>query len=450
MILIGPRLRRALLVVSLFNAAAVAGAAELPKGRVLEKVACASDATQTYALYIPSTFEATRKWPVVFCFDPGARGVVPVERFMAAAEKYGYIIAGSNNSRNGPWEANATAINAMVKDVDHYLPLDQQRVYVAGLSGGARVACQVALSGVAKGVIACSAAFMGSETPDRLKFVFFGTAGVTDFNYLELRRVDRELEERRAAHRVVIHSGGHEWLSAELAADALAWLDLQAVRSGTKPKDPAWIEAQFAARRDAVPAQPLPERQRALRSLAADFKGLTAVGDVEKEIATLAAARELRDAVKAERMVERHEEQLGEELAASIRDGFSSGVKKTAADLRAKSAAKDTPDGQMAFRVLQGAYSSCSEAARELMRQESWSDAEPLLEMMTVMRPERPQAFFDLARCIAHRGDKKRALAALQQAAAAGFKDAARVEGEKVFAALRSEPAFLELLSAMR
>ncbi len=429
---------------------ASARSAELPKGKILEKVASTADATQTYALFIPTSFDPARKWPVVFCFDPGARGLVPVERFKAAAEKYGYIVAGSNNSRNGPWAANAAAITAMVSDVNRFLPLDSARIYVAGLSGGARVACQVAIGGLARGVIACSAAFPGNETPDPVKFPFFGTAGVTDFNYLELRRVDRDLDDRRAAHRVVFHNGGHEWLSAALADEALAWLDLQAMRTGAKPKDAAWIEAQFAARQSAVPATPLTERLRALRSLAADFKGLADVGPAEKEAAALAASRELRDAAKAERAAERREEALADNLTETMLDGTTAFVKKIAAELRAKSEAKDTPEGQMAFRVLQGAYSSCSETARELLRQEAYVDAEAPLEMMTVMRPERPQAFFDLARCYAHRGDKKRAIAALQQAAAAGFKDAPRIENEKVFAALRSEPAFLELVSAMR
>src|SRR4051812_41901874 len=120
-------------------------AAEIPKGQLMEKVACAADNSQTYALYIPTSFDPAKKFPVLFCFDPGARGKAPVERFQAAAEKFGWIVAGSNNSRNGPWDANATAINAMFTDVNKHLPIDGRRIYVTGLSGGARVACQIAL-----------------------------------------------------------------------------------------------------------------------------------------------------------------------------------------------------------------------------------------------------------------------------------------------------------------
>ena len=63
-------------------------------GSLLEKVSCEADATQTYALYIPSNYAPEKKWPAIFCFDASGRGKIPVERLQAAAEKYGYIVAG--------------------------------------------------------------------------------------------------------------------------------------------------------------------------------------------------------------------------------------------------------------------------------------------------------------------------------------------------------------------
>ncbi|HVS51705.1 MAG TPA: tetratricopeptide repeat protein [Opitutaceae bacterium] len=451
MISLGKRVRSLGAAAVLLAATMPARAGDVPTGRLIETVACAADATQTYALYVPTSFDPTRTWPVIFCFDPGARGRVPVERFMAAAEKFGYIVAGSNNSRNGPWAANANAINLMIHDVDRVLPLDRKRIYAAGLSGGARTACQVAVAGVAHGVIACSGGFMNRETPAEVRFPFFGAAGLQDFNYLELREVDRDLAARHAPHRVLIHAGGHEWLPPEFAMEALAWLDLQAMRSGAKPKDAEWIAAQFAARLAAVPAQPAAENFRALESLVADFGGLVDVSECEKKITALGAAREVREALKAERAAERREQSVTDDLLGAVRDGFTNEVRKTSAELRVKATLPEgSPERQMATRVLQGVYISCAEPARELLRNENYDGAAPLLEMMTLLQPDRPQAFFDLARCRAHRGDRKKALAALQQAAAAGFKDVARIEAESAFAPLRSEPAFLDLLRAMR
>src|ERR1041384_4956379 len=76
-------------------------AAEIPKGRIVEGVSCIEDASQTYALYLPSNYSPDRKWPVLYALDPGARGKAPLEHYKDAAEKWGWILIGSNNSRNG-------------------------------------------------------------------------------------------------------------------------------------------------------------------------------------------------------------------------------------------------------------------------------------------------------------------------------------------------------------
>src|ERR1700760_3079032 len=77
---------------------------------------CAAKPDQTYALYLPSTYTPTKHGPVIYAFDPSARGDRPIDTFKAAAEKYGYIVAASNNSRNGPWPPEIEAAQAMSDD----------------------------------------------------------------------------------------------------------------------------------------------------------------------------------------------------------------------------------------------------------------------------------------------------------------------------------------------
>src|SRR5262249_55416872 len=155
----------------------VALAAELPTGQIIPDVKCAADASQSYALFLPSNYDAVRTWPVIFAFDPGARGRVPVERYQAAAEKYGYVVAGSNNSRNGSWEASAAAAQAMVQDVGSRFNVDSKLVYLAGMSGGSRVALAIALgNGQMAGVIASSAGFPDSKPRKAAPFPVFLTA----------------------------------------------------------------------------------------------------------------------------------------------------------------------------------------------------------------------------------------------------------------------------------
>ena len=63
-----------------------------------------------------------------------------MERFQEAAEKHGYLVAGSNNSRNGLFEPSLAAMDAMWRDTHSRFRIDARRRYAAGFSGGARVA----------------------------------------------------------------------------------------------------------------------------------------------------------------------------------------------------------------------------------------------------------------------------------------------------------------------
>lgn len=422
-------------------------------GRVLERVACQADSSQEYALYVPSGYSPDKKWPVIFCFDPGARGRVPVERLQAAAERYGYIVAGSLNSRNGPWADNAVAIQAMVRDVEAHLAIDLRRVYMAGLSGGARVATQIALSGLAKGVIACSAGFPSSEEgiPSRVPFVFFGTAGTEDFNYRELRRLEAELESNKATHRIVFFTGGHEWASVALLTEAVEWLELQAMRAQTKPRDDSMVASQWEMRWKALTEETGLARWRGLKSLAADFRGLRDVAAAETSAKELGATREIKDALKAERREQQREDDLMAELRDVANGGSPTQMKKLAGELRQKAGqAVDSAERQMARRVIAGFGSSSRDAARALLTSGDYREAAELLEVMVAFRPGQSRTLYDLARARAGAGDRRQALAALEQAAAAGFADVARVEGEGLFAKLRTEPAFKAVMQRIR
>ena len=123
-----------------------------------------SDPSQTYALYVPSHCTPERSWPVILAFDPRACRRVPVEIYQAAAERFGYTVAGSNNSRNGSWAMSMAATEAMTNDVIHRFQADRKRIYTAGMSGGSRVALGIAISSnLIAGVIASSAGYPDSK-----------------------------------------------------------------------------------------------------------------------------------------------------------------------------------------------------------------------------------------------------------------------------------------------
>jgi poly(3-hydroxybutyrate) depolymerase len=442
--------RGLLLFVALFSFSR--GAQNEAAGKFSEKIVCEADATQSYALYVPSNYDAAKLWPVIYCFDPGARGRAPVERLQAAAEKFGYIVAGSNNSRNGLWAPNDLAIRAMTRDVAAHFAIDRRHVYAAGLSGGARVALQVAVNGYAKGVIACSAGFPAalSDIPDRVPFPIFGTAGKGDFNFRELKQLDADLDERKAAHRVVVFDGGHEWAPAALLMEAVAWLEMQAMRDGTRTRDEALIESVWRIRLNELTSQSGLDRWRELKSLAADFKGLRDTAALDEEVRKLGGAREVKDALKAERTRLTRE---GEYLDRLIGAGEKSAAarQKLVAEIRGKAdALEDSPERQMLQRVLSNYSALVREQVPELFKAREYDQAANLLEVANALRPNQARTLFDLARARGYSRESQRALDALRQAAAAGFSDAARAESDPAFVSLKMNPAFAEALAAMR
>ena len=351
----------------------------LPLGQIVDEVQCAADASQRYSLYLPSNFTPQRKWPVILAYDAGGRGRRAVERYKDAAEKYGYIVAGSNNSRNGPWEISMNAAKAMTADVNQRFPIDPKRVYTAGMSGGARVAMKLALdSDTIAGVFASSAGFP-DDPRESVRFPIFGSAGTDDFNHQEMHELDRDL---KSPHRVEYFDGGHAWLPVELATDGVEWMEIQAMKSGLRPRDPKLIDSILAKRIARAEAQKSGlDQMREWKSIATDFQGLKDVLQYAGRAAVLEHEADVKESLKAEHLAEERELQTTAELY-QLRDRMSNGtsfarLKDRVAQLLAQSKApEDSTDRRIARRVLTGLNAS-SRSIRDPAFQELLNQIRP-------------------------------------------------------------------------
>src|SRR5258708_13631724 len=253
----------------------------LPPGVVIPKVEVISDAKQSYALYLPSKYTREKRWPIVYVFDRLARGQLALEQFQQAAELYGYIVAASNNARNGPWPPELEAANAVFRDTQERFSVDTERIYFAGFSGGARVSSQLAqICKCAAGVILSGAGFSFASQPTaEAKFVVFSAVGNTDFNYSEVIPLQEKLEKATLAHWLQVFEGSHEWAPATVIDEALAWFRVQSMKSQREPRDDVFLGEQFAAvQQQALTIEKsadLLAAWRAYRQLAATFESLT-------------------------------------------------------------------------------------------------------------------------------------------------------------------------------
>jgi hypothetical protein len=348
-------------------------AQDLPRGAVIDPVHCLDDPSQTYALYLPTTYSAEQPAAVLMGFHAGGRGRAIVETYQAAAEQYGYIVAASNNSRNGPWAVSAAAVKAMSGDVAKRFVIDAGRVYLTGLSGGARVALQVALGSTSiAGVIASSAGFPDSEPRPSVPFALFATTGTSDFNYIEMHQLDRKLT---SPHRLAVFDGGHTLPPADVAVEAIEWLELQAMKSDRRPRDQALIDRLFAKREQKIAAAQTPVGTlHVLEGLTADFLGLHDTTAQSSRLAELSRQPDVKKALARERSDLDAEARLLTqifELEAGLRDSeqrqTAMGRLRDRLSRLAKDAAaeQESPQRNQARRMLRAITAGATERVQD-------------------------------------------------------------------------------------
>ena len=483
---------------------------KLDRGMVIPRVVSLSDSRHTYALYLPSSYSPDRKWPVLFAFDPGARGNVPVERYQEAAEQYGYIVLGSNNSRNGPVQVEFEAMRALYTDARRRFPIDENRLYSTGFSGAARVACQMGLKlkGLAGAIIVGGGFPQGEKPSAEMGFALYGIAGEADLNFNEMLRLHRDFTELHIPNHLEILPGGHQWPSSEVLREAVEWMELQAMRSRKRPRDPTWIAAMLAAR--LARAKSLEEKGelaaafRRLEEISKDFRDFADLNEVEADVTRLKAlpelARALKDAEKREKRMERRDELQSGKLMDVINFIFSTGgvnyvdgraevgpqpnpttagggvgsegipaqrgageqtdamaLEKLVAGLGISSLKSTiekktgTDEAILAERQRSRIFISSFESARMLIDMKKYAQAVQCLEITAAAAPP-DNAFvdFNLARAQALNKRKSEALKALMSAAAKGFDRPEMIEKDEAFEPLRSTPEYAAALEKIR
>lgn len=456
------------LVIPAATRAQTAVAETLPTGAVVESVAVRGDPSQSYVLYLPASYVPERRWPVLLCFDPLARGRLPVERFRKAAEEYGLILIGSNNSRNGlDGAAVSKYISSLWADAHQRLSLDDARVYAAGFSGGARLAIGFAAGcgGCVAGVFASGAGFPQGYNPTKqLPFVLFGAVGFDDFNFGEMRELERRLGEVGAPAAFETFEGGHEWPPEEVCERALAWFRLHAMRSGSLERDEKFIDEQFASRLAYAGHRLMKgeyvDAYESHLAVVGDFQGWRDASVAAGNVARLKNSPELKKELQSEAELLRRQAQVTSEvrlLWTKRAEGDETPTPRQEArdrlgDWRKKSAlAEDSAERRLArrilFELLIGSYENANAA---VSRRKDYETAAVELELARAVDPKSANLAYELAHVYALGGQKRAALQALEEAVRLGFKDGGRLTSDAAFAAISREQRFQKIVSALK
>ncbi len=464
----------ALLVASRLAAAgtatgeAVPRDTDLPHGEIVDPVVALEEPEETYALYLPAGYTPERRWPIVFVLDPRGRGRMAAELFREGAERFGYVVLSSNSTRSDSAsgeDPNPRAMQALLSDAANRFAADGRRVYLAGFSGTARYAWSVGfgLEGRVAGVIGCGGALPGPlEQWGDVDFDFFGAAGETDFNHREMRWLDDALDATEVDHRFEFFGGGHQWAPPELLAEALAWMEIRAMRAGTRAADGSLVEELYAAGMAA--AEALEDRGtlhaafRRWRQLAADLDGLRDTARAREAAARLGQLPQVaRDAAAIRAATGREIAYRGQLDAGLARIETLHPVPPSRVvisqleipQLRRK-AAGDSIEARSARRQLESAFvHTIFYLPRRLLSAGQVERAIVSLQVAAEIKPEHWRPWYSLAAAYARAGRQSKAVAALERAVANGFTDRGRIEADQDLEPIRRHSGYRRIVESL-
>jgi dienelactone hydrolase len=450
----------ALCSISFAQSFPAAPSSEFARGVTIEKVITLGDPLQSYALFLPSYYSPSKKWPIIYAFDPVARGKMPVEMLKAAAEKYGYILAGSNNSRNGPVRPSLQAAQELWTDTHKRLSVDDARVYATGFSGGARFATSLALlCKCITGIFANGAGFPAAMAPATAQnqLLYFGSIGEADFNHPEMVQLQKQLDDARFTNRIRHFEGEHEWAPADVALEAVEWFELQAMRKGLRAADQEFISREFAqgvesAKRAEASGDVL-QAAYAYKKIVQDFQGLREVNDFAAKLAALEQSKAYNDAQKRGQDDIRHQSELTQGVVNSFSalKGSPDEMQARLAQLRTQlsrlRASAQKSGAKIEKRALNQVAAMLFETGETDIRNRDLISAINDYDLLAELVPDSPGSYVQKARAYAVSGDKKRAISNLRKAVDRGFKNLSNALAYEEFSSLRQDSEFKKLLS---
>ena len=172
-------------------------------------------ATESFEVFVPATYDPNRPAGLMVWISPASSGGLARPGNLEVLAARNLIWIGANNSGNDRWHWYRTGL---ALDAAHNMPelynIDPERIYIAGYSGGGRVASSLAI--LYPEVFRGGAYFFGSN--------YFRNVPVPDKEGAFWRAgypppTDQDRDDLKSGHSFVLVTGEHDFNRAETQAN---------------------------------------------------------------------------------------------------------------------------------------------------------------------------------------------------------------------------------------
>lgn len=427
---------------------------EFITSKIYPALTCKSDTSLTYALFLPPQYEKGKPCPVLILFDPHGDGLLPVNLFSVEAAKSGFIITGSNNSKNGmPVEQTTAICRKMIAELTDRFTIEKKAIYLGGFSGGSRVAGAgaISLGGVA-GVVGCGAGLPGTNQNPVNPFSYLAVVGSQDFNFTEMKQLDRSLEQAGYQHHLLVFDGIHQWPPKEIIPDIFAWLRFDAMRqqaiASARTEINNFIEKNDKTAGDFSSKGNLPMQLDTYIKMMHYLQGLTDVAPLQAEINRLSGEKAVIANKQLQTQLLELEQELQQKYAPRIEQQNTEWWSKETSILWAQTKEPGKPEMNQVYSRLLGYLSLNSYMhSNNALKQGDLPAAERYIEIYRLVDPANAEHRYLAAKVAALNHNPDAVFSALKQAFDLGFKDISRLRSDIDLKPFQSDERFKILIS---
>lgn len=430
-------------------------------GEVIDEIPI-ENSSDTFSLYIPTTYNPDKLSAIVFIFDPSGNAQNGVSVFVEAAEKFNYILVCSNATKNGiPYETNFAATNALFKTIFPLFSIDEKQIYAAGFSGGARLASSVAtLTNKFQGVIACGAGMAVNNTydPKEHLFSFIGMVGNRDMNYQEMINTKQALDTLGVTNELLIYDDTHRWPPKKQIQRAFEWLELRAYQKNVRTLNTINIDLlyqkQYRLADSLLNEKHYIRGVSELKHLHAGFQHFFDVDSIQKKITDIENSSTYKDAKSKYLQYLALENKLSEKFltrfqrevfAGSSKDNFGWWKKelKVLTKLISDSNIEEEKNAyeRIKFLLQGGVYqSSMTYAVSKDFKRALYCD-----QLSTLFHPKNPYFYYRLAVSYARNNDFSNAIKNLKRSKKLNLRDFQKTQHTPEFSQYKKRRKFIKL-----
>ena len=434
-------------------------------GKIINTIDVKGAEGESFALYLPNSYEKKAPSAIVFIFDPMGNGTKGIKPFIASAERFNYVLVCSNNTKNESYQKNFDYTNRLFSHIFSTLKIDQKQIHTAGFSGGSRLACTVAvLTGAIQGVIGCGAGFsneMDKNPSLASKFSYVGLVGDEDMNYQEMLQARDWLNKFNVDNELFTYEDGHSWPPEEQIERAFKWLEMQAYKRELRKPDLKHVQDFYEedlAIADSLSNNQIYRSVNEYERIMRNYPSNKAIEIVSETLKSLKKSKKYKVEIKTRERIALEEQKISsgflsqfyQELSyAESRVNFAKWRKKLKQleenYLKSDNYFLKKMGKRVHFKIKATAYEvSMFQRIGGRFDKAIYCD-----KLLVQISPEEPWTYYRLAETYAMNNDAKNTRINLQEAVDKGFKEVSRIKSNALFIKFEKDKKFAEFLSSI-